>query len=790
MLWKTQQSEAIDLHKLRIPEAPPVRPTTRSLPWGTTHQDPFAYLENVEDPDTVAYLDREATFTNEMEKLTMPLREELLSAMERLNVTGKEAPSKPIRIKDWEFYTRNHKLSLKWGHQDTAYYRIRVVHDPTEEEPSAPVEEKVLDTRLLRWRGYIVGRFVVAPNPDYFAFTVRPKDDTGMETAELWVQRIGDNGTVETVTIIPSILNFVWSGDSKSIYYTVLDERLRSSKVVVRSIAYEQDNHLTGKYPYQKDLVVYEEKNLHWFVDISRSKDDHYVIIHSGSLTSSEVHLIDAQTYYHPGEQPDVVPQPVLIEPRQENVEYFVDHHDGRLFILTNRDSPNQFRMMQTKVDNCGAEHWREWIQLQPHETIEDVDIFKNFIVTYGRRHALPFVQVHCMDQSGRSNDDGTPIDRYEVTLPEKYCMVRPTVNLEYDTELVRFTYNSPFTSDLTVEYDMANRRLCSVDGPQLQNVYGPDYQCIRSYVIGHDGVHIPVTMICRREMEPDAQTPLLLYVYGAYGTSMEVEFRPETLPLLERGWITTLAHVRGGSDLGRQWYVDGKLDHKPNTIRDCLTVAEWLVEHKYTSPSKMAITGTSAGGLVVGAVLNQRPELFRAALLHVPFVDVVSTMLNPDLPLTQVEYLEWGNPSEDPKTYQLMQSYSPYANVPRVNTSPQVAQSDSLTSNSFGWPSIMVTAGMMDQRVMYWQTLKWAAKLRANIFNSSNCMAPCDYLAEGEFDMTKNGGPRNLIVRMEKTSGHFKSSDKNKRSKWEKTAHELAFLVSEIEGLDKHVAR
>ncbi|RKP33154.1 peptidase S9A, N-terminal domain-containing protein, partial [Dimargaris cristalligena] len=427
-------------------------------------QSDYGLPERDDDPATQAYLGREETFTTEMGKLTHSLWEKLLDEMERLNQLGSEAPVKFTRIGKWDFYTRNFKNYLGTGDQtDAGYYRMKFRSD--EEGPR--VEEKLLDTRLMRWRGFIAGKLVLAPNPNYFAFTVRSKNDPGTETAELWVQHINDKGVVDTITIIPNILNFVWSGDSKSIYYTVLDERLRSSKVIVRSVEYEEENRLSGKHPRQRDRVVYDEINPHWFLDISRSKDDKYIIIHSGSLTSSEVHLIDATEHYNPIQRPDFFPKPALVEPRAPGVEYFVDHHEDKLFVLTNRQSPNQFRMMITSVAKSGATHWREWIKLQPDETVEDVDVFKNYVVTYGRRSALPFIQVHRFNLPADAPADA---HRYEIPLPEKYCMVRPSINPEYDTNILKFTYNSPFTSELNIEFDMENRRLLEIDGRQLQN--------------------------------------------------------------------------------------------------------------------------------------------------------------------------------------------------------------------------------------------------------------------------------------------------------------------------------
>ncbi|KAJ1984339.1 hypothetical protein H4R34_000714 [Dimargaris verticillata] len=783
---RSPKAAPLDMEKLAIPEAPKPQIVKRRLAWGGKHLDPYAYLEDVQDPRTVAYLEREATFTQEMSKLTQRLQHDLTHKLDRLNTLGDEAPVRHIRVGRYEFYTRNLTNVFNPDRVDSAYYRKMV--DPVSEDDYTD-EVKLIDTRLLRWQGFTVGKFVMSPHPDYYAFTVRKRDETGTETAELWVQRI-KRTKIETISVIPNILNFVWSADAKSVYYTVLDDRLRSCKVVVRSIEYDEENRETGKYERQRDRVIYDEANPYWFIDISRSKDDKFIIIHSGSLTSSEVHLVDATLAYNPIKNPGVFPKPFLIEPRADNVEYFVDHHEDKLFVLTNRHSPNQFQLMLTTVDKCQARHWRQWITQEPDELIEDVDIFKDFVVTYGRRRALPYVQVHCFDKS-----KDVRADHYEIALPEKYASIRPITNINYDTDLLKFAFSSPLTSELTVEYDMRAREVVTLDGPQLQHIDNQKYQIIRAYVPSAGDKHVPVTLVCNKAMECNGRNPTLLHAYGAYGTSMEMEFRPEMLPLLERGWIVALAHVRGGSDMGRHWYLDGKLEHKPNSIRDLIAVSEWLIGRKYTNSQKLAVTGTSAGGLVVGAAINQRPELYRAALLDVPFVDVVSTMINPDLPLTQVEYLEWGNPSESRQDYERMRSYSPYDNVPQVvHDAPSSSTIDNPLTNICRWPSIMVTAGMKDQRVLYWQTLKWAAKLRANIYNRQNLGSMDQYITNDAVSKTPPKAsnttsvsssaadrPRHLFLRMEKSSGHF-GSRKRKESKWTKAATDLAFLISELE--------
>ncbi|KAI8976952.1 prolyl oligopeptidase family-domain-containing protein, partial [Pilobolus umbonatus] len=425
-----------------------------------------------------------------------------------------------------------------------------------------------------------------------------------------------------------------------------------------------------------EDVLVYEELDDTVFVDITSTKDGRYVTINANSLSSSEVRVIPTHHDFS-------TPAPIqLIKPRVPGVEYYVDHHDDTFYILTNADHARNFKLVRA-ADR--SSEWEDVITMNPTEKIEDVDLFKNYVVVYGRRDGLPMILCH----------DLTTNHTHEVKLPETFCVLQPGTNLEFNTDYVRFSITSPFMHESTYEYDMSTRQLTPVR-----------VQPVRSKV-----------------------NPVLMRSYGAYGISTDIDFRIEQFPLLERGWVIALAHVR---------------------IKDFIAVAEHLVESKMTSPDHLTATGTSAGGLLVGAMLHMRPDLFKALLLKVPFVDPLSSMLNPELPLTQVEYPEWGNPSSDSKAYDLMTLYSPYENI-----------GIDLFKRRSRLPSLYVTGGMKDQRVAYWQPLKLVARLR--------------HYTPPRFTNT-------TLLKMDLDRGHFGGGSSEQESRLYEVAEQLSFLITQVQ--------
>ncbi|KAI8639279.1 prolyl oligopeptidase family-domain-containing protein [Parasitella parasitica] len=436
--------------------------------------------------------------------------------------------------------------------------------------------------------------------------------------------------------------------------------------------------HVIGTDQSQ-DVLVYEELDDTVFVDITSSKDGNYVTINANSLSSSEVRVIESSHDYIN----KAVPNVKLVKPRVPGVEYYVDHHDDRFYILTNADNAKNFKLVSTPDHAIGKSNWTDLITMSSTEKIEDVDLFQNNVVIYGRRDGLPMILCH----------DLRTKETHQVPLPEKFCVLNPGTNLDFNTDVFRFSVISPFTHESTYEYDMSTRKLHSIR-----------VQTIR-------------------------KNPVLMRSYGAYGTSTDIEFRVEQFPLIERGWVIALAHV---------------------SFKDFISVAEHLVETKLTSSEYLTAMGTSAGGLLVGAMLHMRPDLFRALVLKVPFVDPLSSMLNPELPLTQIEYPEWGNPTQDAKAYDLIESYSPYENI----------NADLFKSRS-SLPSLFVTGGMKDQRVAYWQPLKFVACLR--------------HFTPQTFSST-------VLLKMDLDRGHFGGGGSEQDSRLSDVAEQMAFLITQVQ--------
>ncbi|KAI8337785.1 prolyl oligopeptidase family-domain-containing protein [Blakeslea trispora] len=428
-----------------------------------------------------------------------------------------------------------------------------------------------------------------------------------------------------------------------------------------------------------EDILIYEELDDTVFVDITCSKDNKFIQINANTLSSSEVRVVSTDHDFSTSSKPLIH----LVEPRVPGVEYYVDHHHDNFYILTNADGATNFKLVKTSDHTLERKYWQDVITMKATEKIEDVDLFQHHIVVYGKKDGLPMMLCH----------DLTTCQAHTVKLPEKFCVLYPGTNLDFHTDQVRFSIQSPFMHESTFEYDMSTQKLTAV---RVQPV----------------------------KIELNGKNPVLMRSYGAYGTCTDIDFRVEQFPLLERGWVIALPHV---------------------SFKDFIAVAEHLVDSKLTSPDHLTAMGTSAGGLLVGAMLHMRPDLFRALLLKVPFVDPLSAMLNPALPLTQIEYPEWGNPTEDPEAYDLIQSYSPYENVPCLS------QDDPL-------PSLYITGGMKDQRVAYWQPLKLMARLRHSM---------------------PDHHPSTALLHMDLDRGHFSGTEQE--SRLSDLAQQMAFLISQV---------
>jgi oligopeptidase B len=425
------------------------------------------------------------------------------------------------------------------------------------------------------------------------------------------------------------------------------------------------------------DVLVYFEPDEAFFLDVSRTRSRRYLLLEIASHSTSEVRFLDA-------ERPQEMFQ--VLQQREAGIEYNVTHHDEHFFITTNDAAPN-FRLVKAPVANPSKGNWSPVLPYRPSVKLDAAEAFRHHLAVYEREAGLR--QIRIVDlESG---------EEHLIPFPEPVYTVRAHDNPEFDTNLLRFTYTSLVTPASVVEYDMAAHTWSVRKQTEVRGGYDPSlYRSERVFATAPDGEGVPISLVYRTPLQLNGRRPLLLNGYGAYGLSYDPAFSSNTLSLLDRGFVVAIAHVRGGEEMGRSWYEGGKLLNKRSSFTDFIACAEHLVTEGYTASDRLAIHGGSAGGLLMGAVVNLRPDLFRVVLAEVPFVDVVNTMLDASLPLTVIEYDEWGNPN-DPAAYACIRSYSPYDNI-----------------EAKPYPHMLVTAGLNDPRVAYWEPAKWTAKLRA----------------------------------------------------------------------------
>jgi oligopeptidase B len=425
------------------------------------------------------------------------------------------------------------------------------------------------------------------------------------------------------------------------------------------------------------DELVFEEADETFSAYVFKTKSKKFLMIVSAHMTSQEYRCIDAA---------DPASEFRVLLPREPNHEYHLDHFEDRFLIRTN-DQAKNFRLVSAPIDNPGREHWQEIIPHRENVLLGDFEIFKRHLVVEERQRGL--LQIRVMPWSGAG-------DHY-LEFDEPAYRANLGTNLEFDTTTVRFEYTSMKTPLTIYDYDMESRqRILLKQEEVLGGFKSDDYSVERLYAVAADGTEVPISLVYRNGVSKDGSNPLLLYGYGAYGLSIDAAFASPRLSLIDRGFIYAIAHVRGGQELGRRWYDEGKMLHKKNTFGDFIACAEYLIRERYTNPSKLFAMGRSAGGLLMGAVSNMRPDLFEGIVAEVPFVDVVTTMLDPSIPLTTGEYDEWGDPNRK-EYYDYMLSYSPYDNV-----------------EAKAYPNLLITGGLHDSQVQYWEPAKWAAKLRA----------------------------------------------------------------------------
>lgn len=651
--------------KLAPPDIPV--PVAKTVPHaiathGDTRIDNYFWLRDRNDPDTTAYLEAENRYTECVIEHTAPLQADLYAEM--LGRIKQTDSSVPLKRDDYYYYTRTEERK-----QYSFYCRKRGSLE-------AP-EELLLDANILaEGRKYCrIGNFSVSPHHRLLAYSV---DFDGDEKYTIRVKEL-DTGRLLPDEIPNTYYSLEWGEDNATFFYTVLDAALRP---------YQVFRHRLG---VAEDTLVYHEPDERFTLEVAKTRTRAYILIASNSSVTSEVRYLDARA---PGGEFRV------LLPRVQGVEYDVTHHsdapreaaeagihgDGSFFIRMN-DVAKTFRVIQAPVGNLSKENWTEVIPGRDGITIESVTAFRDYLVTEERHRGLSQILLR------RLADGHT----HAIEFPEPVYTAGVGANADFHTKSLRFDYSSLVTPPSVFDYDMDTRERVLKKRQEVLGGYDPArYRSERLYAKAADGIEIPISLVHREDFRPNGAAPLLLYGYGSYGLSVDPTFSSDRLSLLDRGFAFAIAHIRGGADLGKPWHDAGKMLHKKNTFADFIACAEHLIAHRYTSPERLAINGRSAGGLLMGAVVNMRPDLFAAVVAGVPFVDSLNTALDATLPLTVGEYEEFGDPSRR-ECYEYMKSYAPYENV-----------------RAQDYPSILITAGLNDPRVSYWEPAKWAAKLRA----------------------------------------------------------------------------
>ncbi len=647
ILWLIQPP-ACDAQEAMKPPVAGIIPKTDTVN-GEVRTDNYYWLRDKTNPEVISYLEAENAYTEGMLKQTEGLQTKLYDEMVgRIKETDLDVPE---QNGEYFYYTRTEE-----GKQYPIHCR---------KKGSGAAEEILLDPNVLGTghKYFDIGVFRVSPDHHLLAYSV---DTAGSEEFTLYIKDLVNNRLLRDE--IPNTSTGVeWAGDGKTLFYSTLDAAKRPYKLF---------RHILGGN-LQNDSLVYHETDDAYYLDLSKTRSKAYLLLKLESETTSEVRYLAAD---------DARGSFTIIHPRQHEMEYRVDHHGDQFFIVTN-DNAQNFKLMKAPVADPVKSNWTEVIGARESVKLDDVDAFADYLVIYEREGGLKKIRIR----------DFSTGEDHDVTFPEPVYNYFPATNPEYDTHLLRFTYTSLVTPRSVYDYDMAAKTRELKKQYEVLGGYDPSkYQSERVLAGAADGRKIPISLVYRKGMKKDGSSPLLLYGYGAYGSSSDPNFSSNRLSLLDRGFIYAIAHVRGGGEMGRPWYDDGKLLHKKNTFTDFIACAEHLIAEKYTSKEKLAINGGSAGGLVMGAVVTMRPDLFHVVVAKVPFVDVINTMLDESIPLTVIEFEEWGNP-KDKKYYDYMKSYSPYDNV---------------TAGEY--PAMLITAGLNDPRVPFWEPAKFAAKLRA----------------------------------------------------------------------------
>ncbi|NMH28864.1 S9 family peptidase [Flavobacterium silvaticum] len=620
---------------------------------GDVRIDDYYWLNDRENPEVIDYLNKENDYYREMTKDTVGFQENLFLEMKARIKEDDE--SVPYFYNQYWYITR-----FETGKDYPIYSRKKGSLD-------AP-EEILFDcNEMAKGHSFFqLGGVSISPDNQLAVFGT---DIVGRRIYTLRFKNL-ITGEIFSEEIENAAPNCVWANDNKTVFYTRQDKKtLRSDTIYKHKIGSDAKD----------DVVVFYEKDDTFHISVSKEKSRKYLVIASMSTMTSEFRILSA-------DEPDGEFR--VFQKRVRGLEYSISHFEDAFYILTNKDEATNFKLMKTSLDKTGMEHWTELIPHSEDVLLESVDMFRDYLVIEERSNGLN--KIHIKPWNGEGD--------YYLPFESETYTAFTTTNPDFNTEILRYAYQSLTTPSSVIDFNMKTKEKTVLKEQEvLGGKFNKDnYKEERIWATAQDGTKIPVSMVYRKELKQNGNNPLLQYAYGSYGSSMDAHFSSTRLSLLDRGFIYAIAHIRGGEDLGRNWYEDGKLLKKKNTFTDFIDCSRYLIQKGYTSPQHLYAEGGSAGGLLMGAVVNMAPELYHGVIAQVPFVDVVTTMLDEDIPLTTGEYDEWGNPNEK-EYYDYMKSYSPYDNVKKQD-----------------YPNMYISTGLHDSQVQYWEPAKWIAKLRS----------------------------------------------------------------------------
>ncbi len=629
---------------------------------GDVRVDDYYWLNNREDPEVMAYLKAENAYTEAMMSNVKSLKEDLYQ--EIIGRIKQEDQSVPFLFNDYYYQTCYHE-----GKEYPVYTRWR---------KAEKIERQImLDVNVLAapFAYYHVGGRSVSPDNALLAY--------GEDTVSRRIYTIRVKDLKRGITLEDKLENTtgyaVWANDNQTLFYTQKDEKLRAFKIF---------RHTLGR-PQEEDVEIYHETDETFSCHIYKTKSQKYLVIGSYASLSNEYQILSAD---------DPTGTFRLFAPREARHEHSIHHFHNKFYIRTNWEAEN-FRLMEAPESATSKEEWTQLIAHRQDVLLDDLEVFADFLVLSERFQGLTRLRV----LSHRGSD-------HYVDFPEEAYTASTEINMQFDTEILRFTYTSLVTPPSTFAYNMRNKERKLLKQKEIVGDFvKEDYVSERHMVPARDGVQIPVSIVYRKSFRKNGKGPLLLYGYGSYGISIDPTFRSNRLSLLDRGFAFAIAHIRGGQEMGRRWYEDGKFLKKKNTFHDFIDCTKYLQKEKFSSPGMTFAMGGSAGGLLMGAVINEAADLYRGVVAAVPFVDVVTTMLDDSIPLTTGEYDEWGDPN-DLNYYTYIKSYSPYDNI-----------------KSQDYPALLISTGIHDSQVQYWEPAKWVAKLRTHNTSKNPILLHCD---------------------------------------------------------------